>query len=61
MANSVENVARLLSLLAGPDPFDPRQRGVIPEDYVRDYMPAIGQGCKALKIGVLEELSLIHI
>ena len=55
MANSVENVARLLSVLAGPDPFDPRQRGVIPEDYVRDYMPAIGQGCKGLKIGVLEE------
>ncbi len=55
MANSVENVARMLSVLAGPDPFDPRQRGVIPEDYVQDYLPAIGQGCKGLRIGVVEE------
>ncbi len=55
MATSVEGVARLLSVLAGPDPYDPRQRGVIPENYVRDYMPAIGRGCKGLKIGVVVE------
>jgi amidase len=55
MANSVENVARALSAMVGPDPLDPRQRGVIPTDYVRDYLPAIGQGCKGLKIGVVKE------
>ncbi|MFP6777083.1 MAG: amidase [Alphaproteobacteria bacterium] len=55
MADSVENVARMLSVLAGPDPLDPRQRGVIPDDYVEDYLPAIGQGCEGLTIGVVEE------
>ena len=40
MANSTEAVARMLSVLAGPDPLDPRQRGVIPPDYVQDYTPA---------------------
>jgi len=28
---------------------------VIPDDYVRDYMPAIGKSVKGLKIGVLKE------
>lgn len=55
MANNVENCARLLNAMAGPDPLDPRQRGVIPKNYVKDYLPAIGKGCKGLKIGVLEE------
>ena len=55
MADSVEKVARMLSVLAGPDPLDPRQRGVIPDDYVEDYLPAIGQGCEGLTIGVVEE------
>ncbi len=55
MAGTVENVARLLTAIAGPDPLDPRQRGVIPEDYVRDYMPAIGAGCEGLRVGVLRE------
>lgn len=55
MANTVENAARMLSVLAGPDPLDPRQRGVIPPDYVQDYTPAIGQGCRGVRIGVLAE------
>ena len=55
MANNVENAARMLSVLAGPDPRDPRQRGVIPDDYVQDYLPAIDQGCEGLTIGVVEE------
>ncbi|WP_108610597.1 amidase [Aminobacter sp. MSH1] len=55
MCDTVENTARLLSAIAGPDPLDPRQRGVIPQDYVSDYMPAIGKGVKGLKIGVLKE------
>ena len=55
MADTVENTARLLTAIAGPDPLDPRQRGVIPADYVRDYMPSIGRGVKGLRIGVLKE------
>jgi amidase len=55
MANSVEDVAKMLSVMAGPDPLDPRQRGVIPVDYVRDYRSAIGKGCKGLKIAVVKE------
>ncbi len=55
MTDTVESSARMLSALAGPDPLDPRQRGVIPADYVRDYLPAIGAGVKGLKIGVVRE------
>ena len=55
MADTVENTARMLSVLAGPDPLDPRQRGAIPEDYVSDYRPAIGAGCEGIRIGVLSE------
>ncbi len=55
MANNVENTARMLSVLAGPDPLDPRQRGVLPADWVQDYTPAIGAGCEGVRIGVLRE------
>lgn len=55
MADTVENAARLLTAIAGPDPLDPRQRGVVPADYVEDYLPAIDRGCKDIKIGVLKE------
>ncbi len=55
MCDTVENTARLLSVIAGPCPMDPRQRGVIPDNHVQDYMPAIGKGVKGLKIGVLKE------
>jgi amidase len=55
MCDTVENTARLLTAIAGPDPWDPRQRGIIPEAYTRDYMPAIGKGVKGLKIAVLKE------
>ena len=55
MADNVENCARLLSAMAGPDPLDPRQRGVIPKNYVKDYTAALGKGCKGIKIGVLKD------
>ena len=55
MADNVENCARLLTAMAGPDPLDPRQRGVIPKNYVKDYTAALGKGCKGLKIGLLQE------
>jgi amidase len=55
MANSTEGVARMLSVIAGPDPLDPRQRGVIPKDFVRDYRPALERGIKGVKIGLIKE------
>ena len=55
MCNSTEGVARMLSVMAGPDPLDPRQRGVIPKDYVRDYVPALERGVRGMKIGVVKE------
>ena len=55
MGNSTEAVARLLSVMAGPDPLDPRQRGVIPEDFVRDYRPALDRGVGGLKIAIVKE------
>ncbi len=55
MANSTEGVARLLSVMAGPDPFDPRQRGVIVPNFVRDYRPALERGVAGMKIGIVKE------
>lgn len=55
MANTVEDAARMLSVIAGSDPLDPRQRGVLPPDYVKDYRPAVGKGVKGVKIAVLKE------
>ena len=55
MARNVEGTARLLSVLAGQDPTDPRQRGVIPAEPERDYLSAIGQGVAGARIAVLRE------
>ena len=55
MCNSTEGVARMLSVLAGPDPLDPRQRGVIPDAYVRDYTPALERGVAGMRIAVVRE------
>ena len=55
ITDTVENAARMLTAIAGPEPLDQRQRGVIPDDYVQDYLPAIDKGAKGLRIGVLEE------
>ena len=55
MANSSEGIARLLSSIAGPDVNDPRQRGVIPSNYTRDYMRALKKGIKRCRIGVVSE------
>lgn len=55
MCSSTEGVARMLSVMAGPDPFDPRQRGVVPPDYVQDYLPALERGVRGVKIGVVKE------
>ena len=55
MSNSTEGIARMLSVMAGPDPFDPRQRGVIPENYVTDYLPALDRGVRGMKIAIVKE------
>ena len=55
MANSTEGVARLLSVMAGPDALDPRQRGVIPPHYVRDYRAALDRGVAGIKIAIVQE------
>jgi amidase len=53
MANSVEDVALLLSVLAGEDDGnDPRQRGDLRVD---DYVGALGQSAAGLRLGILRE------
>ncbi len=51
ICDSVENVARLLSVIAGPDPHDPRTINA----QVGDYTGALDLPAKGLKIGVLKE------
>jgi amidase len=51
MANSTENLARLLAVIAGPDPHDPRTNHA----RLGDYEGALGKDVKGLKIGVLKE------
>ena len=55
ITDTVETAARVLGAIAGPDPLDPRQRGVIPNDYVSDYLPAIGKGIDGMKIAAVKE------
>lgn len=51
IANSTENVARLLTAIAGHDPMDPRTTIA----RTQDYLGALGKGVKGLKIGVMTE------
>jgi len=51
MAHTTRDVALLLSVIAGPDGMDPRQINV----HTQDYLQAIGQGAKGLKIAVVKE------
>jgi amidase len=55
MANDTEGLARLLTVIAGLDPLDPRQRGVIAADYRQDYLAELGRGVKGMKIAILKE------
>ena len=54
MTDTVENAARMLSAIAGPDPLDPRQRGLAP-DVAQDYRRALDQSVEGVRIGVLQE------
>jgi amidase len=51
MAATVEDVARLLTAIAGPDDRDPRQI----DCRTQDYMGALRKGAKGLKIAVVKE------
>ena len=51
MCSSTENLAILLGVIAGPDPLDPRTTIAKTQDYVK----ALGQGVKGMKIGILQE------
>lgn len=51
MARTTHDVALLLSVIAGPDGMDPRQISV----HTQDYLQAIGQGAKGLKIAMVKE------
>src|SRR5215510_10404079 len=51
MCGSTEDVARLLTAIAGPDGYDPRT--VIAK--VQDYISALGKGVKGMKIAVMKE------
>jgi len=55
MANSTEGVARLLSAIAGTDPLDPRQRGVIPSDHNLDYLASLDRGVEGVRIGLVKD------
>jgi len=53
MADTVANAARLLGVIAGEDPLDPRQRGGMPPPV--DYTAALGKSIKGLRIAVVHE------
>ncbi|MFK0382354.1 amidase [Agrobacterium sp. NPDC090273] len=53
MANTVEEIARLLTVMAGPDGIDARQHSL--GAALPDYMAAITTSAAGLKVGVLEE------
>jgi amidase len=55
MANSTEGIAKLLTVIAGLDPLDPRQRGRITHDFKPDYLPALKRGVRGLRIGIVKE------
>jgi amidase len=51
ICNSTENIAKLLTVIAGRDPLDPRTTIA----KTQDYMAALSLGVKGLKIGILKE------
>jgi amidase len=51
MANTVDDVAKLLAAIAGPDGYDPRQIDI----RTQDYLGALDRGAAGLKIAVVKE------
>jgi amidase len=52
MGANVESVARLLTVIAGPDGLDPRQAATIPEV---DYLGVLRDGLRGLRIGLMTQ------
>jgi amidase len=52
MGATVEDVARLLTVIAGPDGLDPRQPATLAPV---DYLAAIGEGLRGLRIGLVSQ------
>jgi amidase len=52
MGATVEDVARLLTVIAGPDGLDPRQPAMLEPV---DYLAAIGRGLRGLRIGLVTQ------
>jgi amidase len=52
MGETVEDVARLLTVIAGRDGADPRQPATVAE---HDYMLSLGEGLRGLRIGVVSD------
>ncbi|MCL2428385.1 MAG: amidase [Alphaproteobacteria bacterium] len=50
MGATVEDVARLLTVIAGPDGHDPRQPATIPSV---NYLAALGEGLRGLRVGLM--------
>lgn len=56
ICSSSENIARLLTAIAGPDPYDPRTLIARPGMATPgDYMAALGKGARGLKIALMKE------
>jgi amidase len=55
MAKDAEGATRLLQAMAGFDPMDPRQRGVIPEDFDFDFLSRLKNGVRGKKIAIVRE------
>lgn len=55
MGKSVESVARLLSVLAGPDSLDPRQQRIQTFEPPAHYLDALGRDVKGMRIAVVKE------
>src|SRR5215467_12759246 len=51
MARSVEDIALLYQVMQGPDPLDPRTRGISPSD----PMPTLRRGVSGLRLGRMPE------
>ena len=52
MTRTVADAALVLSVIAGPDGDDPRQRHDVP---AQDYLAALGLGAQGLRVGVVRE------
>src|SRR6202011_4644639 len=52
MARSVEDAALLYQVMQGPDPLDPRTRGIPPDD----PMPMLRRGVRGLRLGRMPEV-----